>query len=105
MFGVAMGQMGLGLDDFLNLTPFEFEAIQSAYFEKIVADREWEENLQWQVARWQVWRNMCPPDKKQLSVIDLIELPGDEEIKAQIKQRQTDAEKYKKAKSRFGDKF
>ena len=55
--------MGLGLEDFLNLTPFEFNEAHTAFMEKLKADREWQYSAMMQTARWQVFRTLCPPDK------------------------------------------
>jgi len=79
--GVALGMMGLSLETYLSLTPFQFQEAYNRYLEKVKSDREHAENVAWQVARWQVFRTLCPPQKKQISVFDLIELPGDEAYK------------------------
>jgi len=78
--------MGLGLDDFLDLTPYEFQVAYQMYLDKINADREWEYLKAMRVARWQVFRTLCPPQgKKKISVYDLVELPGDQEIMEHMK--------------------
>jgi hypothetical protein len=79
--GVALGVMGMSLDTYLGLTPSQFQRAYELYLEKIKSDREHAENVAWQVARWQVFRTLCPPDKKKISVFDLIELPGDKELR------------------------
>ncbi len=74
--------MGMSLETFLMLTPDQFMLAYEAFRERIRAEAEHSEQLAWNVARWQVWRAMCPPEgKKQLSVFDLLTLPGDETIK------------------------
>lgn len=94
--------MGLGLEDFLNLTPFEFNEAHKAFIEKLNADREWQYNAMMQVARWQVFKTLCPPQQKQISILDLIELPGDEVYKKAAEEKQTNREKFEKAKERMG---
>ncbi|RKE02304.1 hypothetical protein [Marinifilum flexuosum] len=81
MMGIAVGEMGLSLETFLSLTPFEFQECYSAYLKKLNNDREWEYLKSMRVARRQVFRTLCPPPGKQISEFDLWELPGDNEIK------------------------
>ena len=88
MVALAIGQMGLELETFLRLTPGQFEAAWLKFVEAKKEDREARELNEWQVARWQVWRTMCPPKKKTISQFDLVELPGDEELKAYLKKEQ-----------------
>lgn len=81
--------MRMPLQDFLELTPGQFSEAYHAFRELREAER-WQSELQaWQVARWQVWRTLAPPDKKEISVMDLIELPGDEQIKAASQERKS----------------
>lgn len=94
--------MGLGLEDFLNLTPFEFQAVYLKHIEKIEKEREWETNTRWQIARWKVFRTLCPPQQKSISIFDLIELPGDEIIRQRKKSEETTPEKFEEAKRRMG---
>ncbi len=71
--------MGLGLETFLDLTPFEFEAAHRRYIEKIERDREAELYQKMLVARLQLFRQLCPPVGKQIRITDLWELPGEAE--------------------------
>jgi len=53
----------------------------------------------WETARWQVWRTLCPPDKKEMSVRDLIEFPWEKEaIEASI----STEEKFRATIKKFG---
>jgi len=72
----------MSYETFLSLTPYQFQKAYSNFIDKTNKDREQEELTAWQVARWQVWRTLCPPDLKKISVMDLIELPGDKKYKA-----------------------
>lgn len=83
--GIAIGQMGLDLESFLSLTPYEFQAVHTAFIKKTQSDRDWEEIKDLRVARWQVLKMLCRPQKKEISVYDLIELPGDKEQKERMK--------------------
>ena len=71
----------MSVDSFLMLTPEQFAGSYSAFLERIKAEAEQREQLAWNIGRWQVWRTLCPPTGKSLSVLDMIELPGDERIK------------------------
>jgi hypothetical protein len=69
--------VGLSLGDYLDMTPAQFAKAYEKFIEKTQKDREFTELVNWQVARWQVWRTLCPPPGEELSVVDLLELPGD----------------------------
>lgn len=75
---LATGVMGMSLETYLQLTPYQFQKAYNNFIEKTKTDRQAHENVAWQVARWQVFRTLCPPKKKKINVFDLIELPGDE---------------------------
>jgi hypothetical protein len=79
--GVALGVMGMSMETYLQLTPYQFQKAYEYFLEKTRLDREHAENVAWQVGRWQVFRTLCPPNKKKISVFDLIELPGDQALK------------------------
>lgn len=79
--GVAIGVMGMSLQTYLGLTPSQFQLAYKLFLEKTKNDREHAENVAWQVARWQVFRTLCPPKKKKINVFDLIELPGDSDLR------------------------
>jgi hypothetical protein len=55
------------LGDFLDISPTEFIEISKKYFEH---ERIREQNA-WIRARWQVFKTLCPPDKKQINVFDI----------------------------------
>lgn len=71
------------METYLSLTPFEFQEVYVAYLKKIKSDREWQELKDYRVARWQVFRTLCPPKEKQISLKDLLALPGDDELLGQ----------------------
>jgi len=41
--------------------------------------------LKFEVARWQVWRTLCPPNKKQISLTDLLEFPEEKVVREQTR--------------------
>ncbi|MGQ1889129.1 hypothetical protein ACT29H_01675 [Thermophagus sp. OGC60D27] len=75
--GIAIGQMGLGLDTFLNMTPFEFAEAWQLW----VKNKEHEERLAWERTRMQVFWTICPPQKKQITPYDINRFPWEREIK------------------------
>lgn len=79
MLATAIGQMGLGLETFLDLTPFEFQCVHRRFIEKIEKDREAELYQKLLVARLQLFKQLCPPKGKQIKITDLWELPGEAE--------------------------
>ena len=107
--GIAIGQMGLDLETYLSLTPFEFQEVYKAFVEKASLDREWQELKDMRVARWQVFRTLCPPQQKTISVYDLIELPGDKEQKERIeaiskaKEQRSTQERFEELKNKWKD--
>jgi hypothetical protein len=97
--------MGLSLETYLDLTPFQFSEVYKRFLERIEKEREWQELKDWQIARWQVWRTLCPPnDKKEYSVLDMLELPGDREAKEKEKEKTepSSRDRYEALKQRFG---
>lgn len=75
----------MSYESYLSLTPYQFQKAYELFIEKTNKDREQSELTAWQVARWQVWRTMCPPKKNKITVVDLIELPGDKPQKKELK--------------------
>lgn len=71
----------MSLETFLGLTPSQFHAARVKFLEKIHKEREQAELTAWQVARWQVFRTLCPPKEKQIKMTDLLKLPGDDGYK------------------------
>lgn len=98
--GVALGVMGMSYESYLSLTPYQFRLAYEKFIDKVNKEREQQELNAWQVARWQVWRTLCPPEGKQLSVMDLIDLPGDKRDKKEIK---PDPERAKRVAEKWKD--
>jgi hypothetical protein len=92
--GIAVGQMGLALEDFLRLTPFEF----SATYKHWLKHNEHQERMEWERARWSVFKAMTPPNKKQITMLDLIEFPWEKEI---VKKTQSSKERFEQLKKKW----
>lgn len=101
--GVAVGQMGLSREEYLDLTPSEFQAIHRRYFEKINKDREEELCQKLLVARLQLFRQLCPPPGKTIKITDLWELPG--EAEEMNEKRKKAIENREKDRKRMEEKF
>lgn len=74
--GIALGQMGLGLEDFLSLTPFEF----AEAWQKWVKQREHEQQQEWERVRMQVFWTLCPPQEKQITIYDINRFPWEKDV-------------------------
>jgi len=104
--GIAVGQMGMSLDTFYRLSPQQFQEAYDAWLLKVNAEREHFERIKWEVARWQVWRTMCPPKLKgQVSVMDVLKLPGDDELLKQErkKQKPSTRNRYEQLKNKWSN--
>ncbi len=105
---IATGRMGMGMETFLSLTPGQFADSYNEFREAEKERREADSLVQWQTARWQVWRTLCPPQGKKLSQFDLLDLPGDNEIKEAAKKKrkrnrpERDPERFRALKNKWG---
>lgn len=63
--------MGLSRPDWLALTPKQYELFRESWHKRAAAS----ERQTWEIARWQVFKTLCPPTKKQISITDLIRFP------------------------------
>ena len=97
---LATGVMGMSYESYLSLTPYQFRKAHEAFIDKINKERDQAELTAWQVARWQVWRTLCPPEGKEISVLDLLELPGDKRYKKELK---PDPERAKRIAEKWKD--
>lgn len=84
MIGIAVGQMGLGMETFLSLTPQQFTEAYTRFMEKVEADDIQADRR----ARLIAFRTICPPAGKKLSIYDFWYIKGDEKIKQQQKKEQ-----------------
>ncbi len=94
---IAIGQMAMRLDDFLDLTPGEF---QDAYTSFLEAEQS-KFRTNWEIARWQVFQTLCPPNKKQIAITDLAKFPWEKENKNTTKIKPSTPERFNKLKEKF----
>lgn len=71
--------MGLGLGDFLDLTPFEWTSIKRRFLEYQVKARQ----ERWELRRWQIFKTLCPPKGKggYITLHDIEVFPWENEAK------------------------
>jgi hypothetical protein len=59
--------LGISLDDFLDLSPSEFSEAYESWLEvEKIRDRN-----EWDRARWTVFKTLCPPEKKRITIFDI----------------------------------
>lgn len=90
--------MGLSLDTYLALTPFEFREVHQRFIERIERDRESREIGEWRRTRWLAWSTGNYDRAKVESEFDILELPYDTELKAA---REAKAEKETSSRDRY----
>lgn len=103
--GIAVGQMGLSREEYLDLTPSEFSAIHRRWKEKVQSDIDTEMYQKMYVARLQLFRQLCPPKNKQIKITDLWEMPEEmnarkEKLKKAVENKEADKARMMK---RFGN--
>lgn len=103
--GVAMGQMGLSREDYLDSTPSEFSAIHRRWKEKVQSDIDTELYQKMYVARLQLFRQLCPPKGNVIKITDLWEMPEEmearkEKLKKAVENKEADKIRMMK---RFGN--
>lgn len=80
-----MGQLGMSLEDFLDISPFEFSEIHASWLEL----QEHREHNEWDRARWSIFKTLCPPDKKSITIYDIQDFEWDpQQKKAPISTRE-----------------
>lgn len=85
----AVGVMGLGLDDFLDLTPFEFMEVKQQF-------NEHQNDLfrnEWEKTRWLAFRTAYPPQpkgRKEVRATDFVVFPWEREEFEKSKPKKAD---------------
>lgn len=102
LLGIAMGCMGMSMDDFCRCTPSEFYAAYEAWGD--VEERR--ERGAWERMRMQCLCSLQPYSKKRLGVWDLMKFPWEEETTHREEKKEELShdefmERYKKARERF----
>ena len=64
------------LDDFLDISPAEFSEIYESWLE--IENSKYRE--EWNRARWMVFKTLCPPDKKEITVLDIEQFEWDPKL-------------------------
>ncbi len=79
--------MGLSLETYLDLTPFEFREAHRRFIERIEKDREASELNEWRRTRWLAWVTGNFDRNKAQSEFDILELPHDNELRAALEKK------------------
>lgn len=86
------------LDDFLDISPTEFIEIYEKWLEIENIKRQEE----WNRARWTVFKTLCPPDKKMITIFDIEHFkwdPAAPEVPISSK------DSFEKAKRKYGKRL
>lgn len=99
---MGMGCIGMSLDDFERCTPLQFEAIYNNWQRRAtMVDRG-----NWERARMECLCVLQPYSKKSIQAKDVMRFPWDdepdEEEEKQSESNEDMAERYEKAKKRYG---
>lgn len=87
----------MGLEDFLNLTPFEFRETWQAW----VRNTEHKEKQLWERTRWQVFRSLCPPKGNQLGLTDFIIFPWEKDKVAANEPKESTQDRFEALKNKW----
>jgi len=79
LLGIAMGCMGMSRNDFCRCTPSEFYAAYGAWNDM----RTMDERARWERTRTQCLCALQPYSKKQLTAMDVMRFPWEEQGEAQ----------------------
>lgn len=106
MLGIAMGCMGMSMDDFCRCTPLEFYEAYDAWNHQ----EELREQAAWERIRMLCLCTLQPYSQKQLKATDVMRFPWDDEDKEPSSSRSREnelsheelMERYRKARERMG---
>ena len=90
--------LGLSRADFMALTPQQYGLFRESHYKR----GEREERDRWELARWSVFRQLCPPKGKTVSLKDIITFPW-EEAASRAKAREKDEDRFNRLVNRWTD--
>ncbi len=99
--GIALGCIGMSMQDFERCTPSEFKAIFDAWN----GGRERLERSEWERVRMSCLCALQPYSKKKLKATDIMEFPWEKQEAKTERREETREEvnaRYEEAKRRFG---
>ena len=76
MLGVALGEIGMSLDDFDSLSLPEFSHVMEAYNHKVERDNK----ISWETARFMAMYFIQPYSKKPIKQTDICTFPWEKEL-------------------------
>ncbi|PTN08039.1 hypothetical protein C8N47_11179 [Mangrovibacterium marinum] len=77
----------MSLETFLGLTPDQTISAWHLWKKQKEEDSKRTDLTAWQIARWQSWVNLYPPEMKEASQFDILKLEGDDELKEYLKKK------------------
>lgn len=86
------------LDDFLDISPSEFAEIYESWLE--IEKSKYQE--EWNRARWMIFRTLCPPDKKQITIFDIERFDWDP---AAPEEPKSTKERFEELKKKYGQRL
>lgn len=101
MMGIAMGCVGMRMDDFCRCTPSEFKAIFNQWKE----NNESRQRGDWERVRMACLCSLQPYSKSTLTAEDIMTFPWEEKKEQRSEEKLTDediAARYAAAKKRYG---
>lgn len=101
LMGIAMGCIGMSMQDFCQCTPSEFMSIYKAW----IKSREQTERNAWERARISCLCSLQPYSKKRLKATDIMEFPWEKEkipCNREKLSASEEMERYKAAKRKYG---
>lgn len=96
--GLAMGCVGMSLDDFRCCTPFEFSAIFEAWQQK----EEYTEHRSWDQARFLACSILQPYSKTRLKLTDVARFSWDTEVVDKDKEQPSTRQRFDEVMEMWG---
>lgn len=93
-----MGEMGLSVEEFYNMTPRQFHNKRDGFHRQL----EYKTQLMWEVTRWQAAVNIAPHTKKRLGPRDLVQFPWDAKRSNKVHRAASFEEVQEAVKKMFG---
>jgi hypothetical protein len=91
LLAIALGRIGISYNDFIALTPFEFNKIYDSWY-------KWQEQMmreRWEQTRFIAMTNITPHSRKKLKATDIIRFPWD------VEKKQKNSDTKKSTRERF----
>lgn len=91
--------LGLSRADWIALTPQQYSLFRESHYRRQQRD----ERERWELARWQVFRTLCPPSGKRISLKDIITFPWEAAPSGSHKGGEKNKDRFDKLVKRWND--